>query len=152
MKQTKHPTGYLHCPMFTFTTLMIKLSVCEGNVKDDDFRLSKRNAALKCSVVEHNGDFTSWQSRLRNLIFFEFFLLRSFDLKMHTNADRNRTWGDETGHESFQSDISYSQTQSSHSHWCYERVQREKGTGSCYRSQQTFQERFTGRVITSLKH
>ncbi len=52
MKQTKHPTGYLHCPMFTFTTLMIKLSVCEGNVKDDDFRLSKRNAALKCSVVE----------------------------------------------------------------------------------------------------
>ncbi len=108
------------------------------------------NAVWWSSLWEHMGDFTSWQSRLRNLIFFKFFLLRSFDLKMHTNADRNRTWGDETGHESFQSDISYSQTQSSHSHWCYERVQREKGTGSCYCSQQTFQERFTGRVITSL--
>ncbi len=48
----KHPTGLFALSHVYFTTLMIKLSVCEGNVKDDDFRLSKLNAALKCSVVE----------------------------------------------------------------------------------------------------
>lgn len=65
----------------------------------------------------------------------------------------------ETGHEEMKPDTSHFRvafhTQQNHKASIHTDAMRKfrgkKGTGSCYCSQQTFQEHFTGRVMTSLK-